>query len=160
MNKRRKLSPEREGTTAKFHIGDTKGYITANLFEDGTVGEIFLKIDKQGSTVSGLCDAWAIAVSIMLQTGVPLAYICQKYRGQQFEPAGLTGNPQIPIAKSPVDYVSRWLENRFLHKHAAVIPLRPAPPPPPPPPAFTPSPPKPAPKRKKRKCRSKQKKKE
>lgn len=111
---RRKLPIERVGVTHKFRIGDAKGYITVNTYDDGTPGELFLKMDKQGSQVSGFCDAWAIAVSIMLQMSVPLAYIVNKYKGARFEPEGMTGNPEIRFAQSPVDYVVRWLEGKYL----------------------------------------------
>lgn len=110
---RRKLPVERVGTTHKFRIGSEKGYLTVNQFDDGTPGEIFLRMDKQGSTVSGFCDAWSIAVSIMLQMGVPLDYIVSKYKGARFEPEGMTENKDIRIATSPVDYAVRWLEQRY-----------------------------------------------
>lgn len=110
---RRKLPDERIGTTHKFRIGSEKGYLTCNVYDDGTPGEIFLRMDRQGSTVSGFCDAWSIAVSIMLQLGVPLDYIVGKYRGARFPPEGMTDNNDIRIATSPVDYVVRWLELRF-----------------------------------------------
>jgi ribonucleoside-diphosphate reductase alpha chain len=112
--RRRKLPVTRPGTTHKFRIGDAKGYITANNYADGTLGEIFLKMDQQGSQVSGFCDAWAIAVSIMLQMGVPLDYIVKMYKGTRFPPEGMTGYPGIEIAKSPIDYVVRWLEKMYL----------------------------------------------
>jgi ribonucleoside-diphosphate reductase alpha chain len=110
---RRKLPQERVGITHKFRIGTEKGYLTVNCYEDGTPGEIFLKMDKQGSSVSGFCDAWAIAVSIMLQMGVSISYIVGKYRGTRFPPEGMTENKDIRIATSPVDYVVRWLEQRY-----------------------------------------------
>jgi ribonucleoside-diphosphate reductase alpha chain len=108
------MPPERSGITHKFRIGEAKGYLTVNTYDDGVPGEIFMKMDKQGSQVSGFCDAWAIAVSIMLQLGVPLDYIVSKYKGARFEPEGMTGNPKIRFAQSPVDYVVRWLELRYL----------------------------------------------
>lgn len=110
------MPPERHGLTFKFKIGagkdEVKGYITANNYEDGTLGEIFIKMDKQGSQVSGFCDAWAISVSMLLQAGMDPMEIARKFKGMSFEPAGITGNPAIPFAKSPIDYVARWLEQK------------------------------------------------
>jgi len=114
IQNRVRLPPVREAITHKFQLGDVKGYLTVGMYEDGKPGEIFLKIDKMGSPVSGFCDAWAIAVSIMLQSGIPLEYLIGKYRGMRFPPEGLTRNQKIPIATSAVDYVVRWLELRFL----------------------------------------------
>jgi ribonucleoside-diphosphate reductase alpha chain len=115
---RHKMPDERNGMTHKFRIGDdtdgVKGYITANCWEDGAVGEIFVKMDKQGSAMSGFVDAWAISVSMLLQVGVPLKTIIGKFRGQRFQPGGYTKNSDIRIATSPIDYIVRWLELRFL----------------------------------------------
>jgi ribonucleoside-diphosphate reductase alpha chain len=111
---RRRLPAERDGVTHKFKIGDSKGYVTVGFFEDGSVGEVFVKMDRQGGTVSGFADAWAITVSMLLQTGTPLQDICEKFRGMSFEPAGVTDNPEIRLARSPVDYLARWLASRFL----------------------------------------------
>jgi ribonucleoside-diphosphate reductase alpha chain len=115
MNRERERLPsERESITHQFKIGDCKGYITAGLYEDGRAGEIFVKVDKQGSTVSGFADAWAISVSWLLQLGVPLEDICKKYKTSRFEPAGLTSNQNIRFATSIIDYMVRWLEGRFV----------------------------------------------
>lgn len=115
---RHKMPPERSGVTHKFRIGDeetgVKGYVTANCWEDGVVGEIFVKMDKQGSAMSGFVDAWAISVSMLLQVGVPLETIVEKFRGHRFQPSGYTKNPDIRIATSPIDYIARWLALRFL----------------------------------------------
>lgn len=111
---RYRLASERDSLTHKFTIGEDKGYLTIGLYADGQPGEIFVRMDKQGSQVSGFIDSWAIAVSMLLQVGVPLADVISKFKGVNFDPSGLTKNPEIPFAKSPVDYVSRYLENRFL----------------------------------------------
>lgn len=112
---RRKLPETRDSLTRKFKIGEHKGYITVGFYEDGKLGEIFVKMDRQGSQVSGFIDAWAIAVSMLLQSGTPIETICAKFKSMSFEPSGLTGDPEIPFAKSPIDFVSRWLEVRFTH---------------------------------------------
>jgi ribonucleoside-diphosphate reductase alpha chain len=115
---RRHLPVERPGFTHKFAFRTTesrvKGYITVGLYDDGMPGEIFVKMDQQGSAVSGFVDAWAIAVSMLLQTGTSLETICNKFRGMSFEPNGMTENDKIRIARSPIDYVCRWLEMRFV----------------------------------------------
>lgn len=111
--KRRRLPNEREGITHRFTIGDLKGYVTAGLYDDGSLGEIFVKLDRQGSAVSGLVDSWAISVSMLLQLGVPLEVITNKFKAMRFEPEGMTSNPEIRIAQSPVDYIVRWMEMRF-----------------------------------------------
>lgn len=111
---REKLPNERASITHRFTVDKCKGYITAGLYEDGRVGEVFVKIDKQGSAVSGFADAWAVSVSLLLQLGVPLEDICRKYRGMRFEPAGVTDNPNIRFVSSPIDYMVRWLEGRFV----------------------------------------------
>ncbi len=111
---RRKLPDERRSITHKFDVGGHEGYITVGLFEDGKPGEIFLKMSKEGSTVSGLMDAFATAISLTLQYGVPLEALVKKFTHMRFEPAGFTKNPEVPIAKSLVDYVFRWLGSKFL----------------------------------------------
>jgi len=112
--RRRKLNDEREAFTHKFSIGGHEGYLTIGLYEDGTPGEIFLKMAKEGSTVSGLMDTIATMTSIALQYGVPLKALVDKFSHTRFEPSGFTGNKQIPIAKSITDYVFRYLGNRYL----------------------------------------------
>jgi ribonucleoside-diphosphate reductase alpha chain len=104
--------------THKFTIraqdSNAKAYVTIGLYEDGTPGELFVKMDRQGSSVSGFIDAWAISVSMLLQEGVPLEALCAKFRGMAFEPSGQTDNPAIRIARSPIDYIARYLANKFL----------------------------------------------
>ena len=100
--------------THKFDIGGHEGYITVGLYPDGQPGEIFLKMAKEGSTVSGLMDSYATAISLALQYGVPLRDLVNKFAHVRFEPSGFTGNSEIPIAKSIVDYIFRWLGSRFL----------------------------------------------
>ncbi len=115
---RRKLPDERHAITHKFDISGHEGYITAGLFEDGTPGEIFLVMAKEGSTISGFADAFAQAISYALQYGVPLQVLVDKFSHVRFEPSGLTKNPDIRIAKSIVDYVFRWLATKFLSVEA------------------------------------------
>jgi ribonucleoside-diphosphate reductase alpha chain len=112
---RRKMPRERESITHKFSIAGHEGYITAGKYEDGTVGEIFLTdIGKEGSTLRGMMNAFATAISIGLQYGVPLEVFVQKFSYMRFDPEGITGNPEIPFAKSMPDYIMRWLASRFI----------------------------------------------
>jgi ribonucleoside-diphosphate reductase alpha chain len=111
---RRRLPAERTAVTHKFDIAGHEGYITVGLYPDGQPGEIFLKMAKEGSTVSGLMDSFATTVSVALQYGVPLRDLVNKFAHVRFEPSGFTGNSEIPIAKSIVDYIFRWLGSRFL----------------------------------------------
>ncbi|MEA2672897.1 MAG: ribonucleoside-diphosphate reductase alpha chain, partial [Chloroflexota bacterium] len=111
---RRRLPAERTAVTHKFDIAGHEGYITVGLYPDGQPGEIFLKMAKEGSTVSGLMDTFATTVSVALQYGVPLRDLVNKFAHVRFEPSGFTGNSEIPIAKSIVDYIFRWLGSRFL----------------------------------------------
>jgi ribonucleoside-diphosphate reductase alpha chain len=111
---RHKLPDERRAITHKFSVAGHEGYITVGLYEDGTPGEIFLTMAKEGSTISGLMDAFATAISLTLQYGVPLEALVEKFSHMRFEPAGYTKNPEIPIAKSLVDYIFRWLASKFL----------------------------------------------
>lgn len=113
---RRKLPDERQGLTHKFSIAGHEGYITVGLYKDGTPGEIFIQMAKAGSVVGGLMDAFALAVSLSLQYGVPLHVLVDKYAHSRFEPSGFTTNPQIPIAKSIMDYIFRWLGAKFLEE--------------------------------------------
>ena len=106
---RRKLNDERQSITHKFSIGGHEGYITVGMFEDGTPGEIFVSMAKEGSTISGLMDSFATSVSYCLQYGVPLKFLVDKFGHVRFEPSGWTGNPAIPYAKSIPDYIFRWL---------------------------------------------------
>ncbi|HWY18364.1 MAG TPA: vitamin B12-dependent ribonucleotide reductase, partial [Solirubrobacteraceae bacterium] len=113
--KRKRMPRERESITHKFSIGGHEGYITAGKYEDGSVGEIFLTdIGKEGSTLRGMMNSFATAISIALQYGVPLETLVQKFSYMRFEPEGITGNPEIPFAKSMPDYIMRWLASRFL----------------------------------------------
>jgi ribonucleoside-diphosphate reductase alpha chain len=113
--KREKLPNEREGFTHRFVLGgEHKGYVTVGLYPDGRVGEIFAKMNDQGTTVSGFIDAWAISVSMLLQLGMPLAEICAKFKSMRFEPSGFSDNPDINFAHSPIDYIAQWLEGRFV----------------------------------------------
>jgi ribonucleoside-diphosphate reductase alpha chain len=108
------LPDERRSVTHKFRVGDQEGYLTVGLYPDGRPGELFVKMNKEGSTVSGLMDAVAKVASIALQFGVPLEVLAPKMRSTRFEPAGPTGNEEIPWATSVVDYVFHWLERKFL----------------------------------------------
>jgi ribonucleoside-diphosphate reductase alpha chain len=106
---------ERQSITHKFSIAGHEGYITAGMYEDGTVGEIFLTdIGKEGSTLRGMMNAFATAISIALQYGVPLETLVRKFSYMRFDPEGITTNPEIPFAKSLPDYIMRWLASRFL----------------------------------------------
>lgn len=111
---RRRLPAERPALTHRFRIGSLKGYLTVGLFEDGAPGEIFLVVAKEGSTLSGITDAFATAVSLALQYGVPLSSLVKKFAHCRFEPAGFTDSKDIPMASSIVDYVFRYLALRFL----------------------------------------------
>jgi ribonucleoside-diphosphate reductase alpha chain len=111
---RRKLPDERAAITHKFSIGGHEGYITVGMYEDGAPGEIFITMAKEGSTISGLMDAFATAVSFNLQYGVPLKFLVDKFAHVRFEPSGWTGNQQIPYAKSIMDYIFRWVGAKFL----------------------------------------------
>jgi ribonucleoside-diphosphate reductase alpha chain len=111
---RRKLPDERQSLTHKFSIGGHEGYITVGLYEDGTPGEMFISMAKEGSTISGLMDTLATSISYGLQYGVPLKFFVDKFSHVRFEPSGWTGNQQVPYAKSIIDYIFRWLGARFL----------------------------------------------
>jgi ribonucleoside-diphosphate reductase alpha chain len=111
---RHRLPGERASITHKFAMAGHEGYITVGMYKDGTPGELFIRMAKEGSTVSGLMDSFATAVSLALQHGVPLKLLCEKFSHTRFEPSGFTGNPEIPIAKSIMDYIFRWLELRFV----------------------------------------------
>jgi ribonucleoside-diphosphate reductase alpha chain len=111
---RHRLPEERASITHKFSIAGHEGYITVGLYPTGQPGEIFIKMAKEGSTVSGLMDAFATSISLALQHGVPLKVLCEKFAHTRFEPSGWTGNEQIGYAKSLMDYLFRWLNLRFL----------------------------------------------
>ena len=122
---RRKLPDERESITHKFSIGGHEGYITVGKYEDGSAGEIFITMAKEGSTISGLMDSFATMTSLALQHGVPLQLLVDKFTHTRFEPSGFTKNPEIPMAKSIMDYIFKWLATKFLDResqaHAGVI---------------------------------------
>ena len=111
---RHKLQEERASITHKFNVGGHEGYITVGLYPNGDPGELFITMAKEGSTVSGLMDSFACAVSLALQHGVPLRLLCEKFAHTRFEPSGWTGNTEIGFAKSIMDYIFRWLQLRFL----------------------------------------------
>jgi ribonucleoside-diphosphate reductase alpha chain len=124
---RRKLPDERESITHKFSIGGHEGYITVGKYEDGTAGEIFITMAKEGSTISGLMDSFATMTSLALQHGVPLQLLVDKFTHTRFEPSGFTKNPEIPMAKSIMDYIFKWLATKFLdrdHQAEAGVILR------------------------------------
>lgn len=111
---RRRLPAERNAVTHKFRIGEVEGYMTVGMFADGSPGEVFVNISKQGSTINGMFDTIAMLMSYALQYGVPLADIADKFEGLRFEPAGFTTNRSIPTATSVVDYMAKWLRIKFL----------------------------------------------
>jgi ribonucleoside-diphosphate reductase alpha chain len=116
---RKRMPVERQSITHKFSIAGHEGYITAGMYDDGSVGEIFLTdIGKEGSTLRGMMNSFATAISISLQYGVPLETLVQKFSYMRFEPEGITQNPEIPFAKSMPDYIMRWLASRFLDTDA------------------------------------------
>ncbi|MHB8686995.1 MAG: vitamin B12-dependent ribonucleotide reductase [Candidatus Dormibacteraceae bacterium] len=133
---RRKLPDERKAVTHKFDIQGHEGYLTVGLFDDGTPGELFVTMAKEGSTISGLMDAFATQTSYALQFGVPLKFMVDKFSHMRFEPSGFTKNKEIPIAKSIVDYIFRWMASHFLpleeQDEAGVVRREPAPVEPPP----------------------------
>ncbi len=111
---RRKLPDERRSITHKFSISGHEGYVTVGLYDDGKPGEIFIVMSKEGSTISGLMDSFATAISLTLQYGVPLEALVDKFTHMRFEPSGFTKNPEIPMAKSLVDYIFKWLGSKFM----------------------------------------------
>ncbi|MFZ0481403.1 MAG: vitamin B12-dependent ribonucleotide reductase [Terriglobales bacterium] len=111
---RHRLQEERMSVTHKFNVSGHEGYLTVGLYPSGDPGELFIKMAKEGSTVSGLMDSFALAVSVALQHGVPLRLFCEKFAHTRFEPSGWSNNPDIGFAKSIVDYIFRWLQVRFL----------------------------------------------
>jgi ribonucleoside-diphosphate reductase alpha chain len=117
---RKRLPAERTATTHKFEIGNHEGYLTVGLYENGRPGEVFIRMAKEGSTISGLMDCFATSISIALQYGVPLNVLVKKFIHTRFEPSGFTKNPEIPIAKSIMDYIFRWLASKFLSREEAI----------------------------------------
>jgi len=108
------LPDTRKSITHKFSIGGTKGYLTVGQFDDGQPGEVFIQMAKAGSTVNGLMDTVGTLLSLCLQYGVPLDTLVKKFTHVRFEPEGLTRNPDIPMTKSVIDYISRWLGMEFI----------------------------------------------
>ncbi|HEX8172753.1 MAG TPA: vitamin B12-dependent ribonucleotide reductase [Thermoanaerobaculia bacterium] len=115
---RRKLPDERESITHKFSIGGHEGYIIVGKYEDGSPGEIFITMAKEGSTISGLMDSFATMTSLALQHGVSLQLLVDKFTHTRFEPSGFTKNPEIPMAKSIMDYIFKWLAIKFLSRES------------------------------------------
>jgi len=118
--RRRRLPDERRAITHKFKVGSHEGYITVGLYDDGSPGELFMTMSKEGSVISGLMDSFATAISIGLQYGVPLEVLVNKFVHMRFEPSGYTNNPQIRIAKSITDYIFRWLAIKFLPQESQI----------------------------------------
>jgi len=124
---RRKLPDERHAITHKFSIAGHEGYITVGMYEDGKPGEIFLVMAKEGSTISGLMDAFATSISMALQYGVPLEALVEKFSHVRFEPSGFTKNSEVPYAKSITDYIFRWLASKFLSaEHQEAVGVQPS----------------------------------
>jgi ribonucleoside-diphosphate reductase alpha chain len=118
---RRRLQATRMSITHKFEVAGHEGYLTVGMYEDGAPGELFITMAKEGSTVGGTMDAFGTAISLCLQYGVPLRELCQKFAHSRFEPSGFTKNPDIPMAKSIVDYIFRWLDSTFPGGRARMI---------------------------------------
>src|SRR6185436_11443343 len=116
---RRRLPDTRRAITHTFDVAGHEGYITFGLYEDGTPGEVFIRIAKEGSTIGGLMDTIATLVSVSLQYGVPVDSLVRKFEHVRFEPSGMTRNPEIPIAKSLIDYIFRWLAMEFIPGYRA-----------------------------------------
>jgi ribonucleoside-diphosphate reductase alpha chain len=117
MPQRKKLPKERDSITHKFQVGSYEGYLIVGKYEDGTPGETFIKLAKEGSTLSGFADALATITSISLQYGVPLEVLVNKMAHTRFEPSGFTGNKVIPVASSITDYIFRWMGHKFLPEY-------------------------------------------
>src|SRR5919198_6461842 len=119
---RRRLPDERQAIVHHFNVGGYEGYLTVGLYDDGQPGEIFITTAKEGSTVSGLMDCFATAVSLALQYGVGLEVLCSKFSHTRFEPSGWSGNADIGYAKSLIDYIFRWLALKFLPRDPSSSP--------------------------------------
>lgn len=117
---RRKLPDDRKAITHKFNIGGQEGFITVGMYEDNTPGELFINMSKEGSTMSGMMDAFSISISYALQYGVPLKFLVNKFAHVRFEPSGFTTNPNIRMAKSLVDYIFRWMALKFMTKQECI----------------------------------------
>ena len=119
-HERHQLDATRESLTHKFAIMGHEGYLTIGLFDNGQPGELFVKMSKEGSTLSGLMQAYCRAFSLALQYGLPLDEACRRFKDMRFEPMGATSNPDIPEAKSIIDYVARYLEHEFVNEGSGV----------------------------------------
>jgi ribonucleoside-diphosphate reductase alpha chain len=117
--RRRKLPDERLAIAHKFSVAGHEGYLHVGMYEDGAPGEIFIKMSKEGSTLSGVMDTLALSLSMNFQYGVPLEILCEKLVGARFEPMGMTTNKEIPIVRSVMDYMGRWMALKFLPKEKA-----------------------------------------
>ncbi len=115
---RQSLPDTRDSVTHKFSVGGHEGYLTIGLYADGSPGEIFIKISKEGSALSGMCQAFCRAFSLSIQLGLSVSEAVTRFKGMRFEPHGMTSNPDIPAADSIVDYVARYLEIHFANKPA------------------------------------------
>ncbi len=115
---RQSLPDTRDSVTHKFSVGGHEGYLTIGLYADGSPGEIFIKISKEGSALSGMCQAFCRAFSLSIQLGLSVSEAVTRFKGMRFEPHGITSNPDIPAADSIVDYVARYLEIHFANKPA------------------------------------------
>src|SRR5262249_45133834 len=111
---REKMPVERNSITHKFSVGGHEGYITVGMYEDGRPGEVFIKMSKEGSTLSGVMDGLALTISLGLQYGVPIKVFVDKLVNTRFEPSGITSNPNIRFVSSVLDYIARWLGGRFV----------------------------------------------
>lgn len=120
QQKRQRLPDRRASETHKFQIGDMGGFLTVGMYDDGSPGEIFLRVSKIGSTLAGTLDSWAMTFSVALQYGTPLSSLVRLHRGTRCEPSGMTKNKDIPVCSSIQDYVAQYLECRFMHKHKGV----------------------------------------
>lgn len=119
-NQRFMMPATRRSVTHKFSIAGHEGYLTVGLFDDGSPGEIFIKMSKEGSTLSGLIQGFCRAFSLALQYGLPVEHAVERFRGMRFEPMGPTSNPDIPTATSILDYVAHYLELRYCESHKTV----------------------------------------
>jgi ribonucleoside-diphosphate reductase alpha chain len=121
---RRSLPSTRQSITHKFSVSNYEGYLTIGIYDDGTPGEIFIKVAKEGSALSGMCQAFCRAFSIALQHGLSVDDAVTRFKGMRFEPMGATSNPAIPEAQSLVDYVARYLELEYGSNAPANGPMR------------------------------------